>query len=165
MSLGLVAILLLVFGMMTWPILLLKPKPAQKKREALYAQAAALGIKMQQQAPSLPPLIEKRYHHLSYCLGFSKPITHGLLSKTYTAIRNPESNEWFWPSKERPNAAILQALVDAYTVLPPWCLAVEQGPTHTTIYALEKQLVIGAVPSLLDSLNLLVSKPLANNSP
>lgn len=164
MSFGLVAILLLVFGMMTWPILLLKPKPEQKQREAQYAKATALGMKMQEQAPTLPPVLQSRYTHLSYCLSFSKPAIHGMLDKTYTAIRNPDSKEWFWPNKERPNTAILQALLDVYNTLPSWCLAVEHGPIHSSIFTAKNHQDISELPALLDSLNLIISKPVAKKT-
>src|SRR5690554_339001 len=162
MSIGLVVILLLVFGMMTWPILLLKPRPEQKKREALYAKAAALGLKIQHRAPVLPSIIQERYRHLAYNISFSKAIAHGVLDKTYIALRNPETNEWFWPNKERPHAAILQALLNDYANLPASCLAVEHGLNHTTLFVADKQLDIDALPALIDSLNRIISKPLTN---
>lgn len=158
MSIWAVIIILLVIGMMAWPLLLLKPSQAQKVASENRLKLIKQGIKIESNAPKLPEQIIRQYADLLLTVGFAKPIANSLLKERYLAIRNPATQQWFWPSQKRPPAQYLEALLSCYETLPSWCMAVEQGPVCSMIYAREIQLNSEQLPKLLEQLNDCIAK-------
>jgi hypothetical protein len=158
MSIWSIILILLVIGMMAWPLLLLKPSKAEQQRAERRLKLIEQGIKIQVTPPQLPAILQREYNKLLLSIGFSQVIANSLLQERYLAIRNPHSKEWFWPEQKRPPAALLENLLHCYKSLPDWCLAVEQGPVNSTIFALESQIDPSTIKSLLHALNQCIIK-------
>lgn len=158
MNLWAIAIILIVVGMMAWPLLLLKPSKAQKVAAEHRLKLIQQGIKVIPSSPKLPEQIIRQYADILLSIGFAKPIAQSVLKERYLALRNPNTQQWFWPEQKRPPAQYLEALLSCYESLPNWCMAVEQGPVNSTIYAREIQIDSEQLPVLLDQLNVCIDK-------
>lgn len=157
MSIWAIIIVVLAFGMMAWPLLLIKPSKQQQASSALRLALIEQGLKVHPQPPKIPEQIIRQYADLLSAIGFSKAIAQSQLKERYLAIRNPNNNEWFWPDNKRPPAFLLESLLHCYQALPAWCQAVEQGPVSSMIYAKESQVDKEALEPLLDQLNNCIS--------
>lgn len=159
MSWPVIALMVLIGGMMAWPIVLLKPTSAQKQRIALRQQVSQLGITLQMRPVQLPDSLQQQYSSLGHCVGYSRPLASSLLDSRYIALRSQQrNNDWFWINQKRPPAVLMQAMLDYYATLPDYCLAVEQSSSGSTLFALESRIVPGQLPALLDGLNQIIQK-------
>lgn len=154
----LLGLLLLVLGMMTWPILLLKPNPQEKKIAQLHGQAKALGLKIKPTKLQLPAQFQQNYAFIDQAVAFSLPVNNSVLPKRYSALRSMSSGEWFWPTKERPAASVMQKMVDLYQQLPSSCVAVEQSAAESVLYVLGGTFAMDEIAGYLQKLNEIIQK-------
>lgn len=129
--------IILLIGMFTYPLIMLVPTPREKVRIALRQAAMSKGIKIEVRRPVLPEKLKNPYDHLGKAVGYGLPAQNYLLKQKHTALRNPDTDEWFWLDGCRPPAHIMQTLLDIYSQLPDYCLAVEQSRDGSMIFLVE----------------------------
>lgn len=156
MSWTAIGFILLIIGMMAWPIVMLKPNSRQKAQIAQRAEISKLGIRFRVTPPKLPDNQRQEYAALARSMGFHLDIANSVLSSNYTAVRSQYNGEWFWTNQKRPPAALMQTLLDHYKQLPDTVLAVEQGPSGSTVFALESKMQTEQLLALLTPLNRLI---------
>lgn len=158
MSWTAICLIVLIFGMMAWPIVLLKPNSRQQQLIKQRAAIAKLGISFKVTPPKLPDNQNQEYATLARSMGFHLDIANSVLDSRFTAVRSQYSGEWLWINQKRPQAALMQAMLQQYQQLPDCVLAVEQGPTGSTIYALESKVETDNLLSVLTPLNRLIEQ-------
>ena len=130
-------ILVVVLGMLAYPIIMIVPSARQKQLMALRISATQHGIAVQIRSPILPARLKDHYRQLANGVAYALPCHDSCLTGSYTALRSSHSGDWFWPDQQRPPVTLLPALLAQYQQLPDYCLAVEQGPAGSAVYVRE----------------------------
>lgn len=119
---------IIVFGMLSYPILQIVPSKEQKIRIKLRQYALIKGMKVQVRHVALPTEIENTHRELCNTVAYQLPVINDRLG-TSLAIRSlNNSNEWFWPDQNRPKTCYIEKLLELYQGLPDYILAVEHSP-------------------------------------
>jgi hypothetical protein len=131
-------LLIVVLGLITYPIVLLVPSKQQKQLMTLRQAAIGRGLRIQIRPPKLPDALQSQYPDLPRTAAYLLPEPHSRLTTRYLAVRSNQPDEWFWLDKNRPPAALMQAMLDLYKTLPDYCLAVEQGNQGSALFVRER---------------------------
>lgn len=138
MSFWFFILLIVVFAMVLGPIAMLRPNPAQKRKEQLRLQASAQGIRIgMRRLPSrktdteVPPILPVYFLPSPSAL---------LLADDWVLMRTDyehEGNfykEWDWQGAVRPTQEISDYLLSVLTELPLSIPAIVQGRSGTCIF-------------------------------
>lgn len=156
-------IALVVLGMLAYPILQLVPSKRQRLQVQLRQLATQKGIRIQISQPQIPAALAGQYDDLRFCVAYLLPLPpqqHCRLQQSYLALRSHnEENGWFWPNQQRPEARLMEAMLEAYRQLPGSCQAVSQGSAGSAIYWRENgdAKTISELHQQLQALNQLIS--------
>lgn len=152
-------IALVVMGMVLAPILHIIPTRQQKNQTAFRQAALGRGLLIEVRQPKLPPALASQYGNIGRCVGYGKH-AHNTLNNSYIALKSNNDRQWFWLNDQRPPAAMMGKMLAVYQDLPDFCLAVEQGPTGTTLFLVDNLGLdrLDLLEATLDKLNTLISQ-------
>ncbi|PUA29833.1 MAG: hypothetical protein B0W54_04565 [Cellvibrio sp. 79] len=136
-------ILILAISLILGPIAMLKPKPAQKRKEALrhYAQGKGLRFTLRK-LPKLKTDIEEPGVCPVYYLAPTAQM-QGL--PTWVLVRTQYEHdgnfyrEWDWYNEHRPGQAVSEKLRDYLPQLPDSVNVITQGEAGTSVFWSEKE--------------------------
>lgn len=150
------AIILLAMGMVAWPILQMMPTERQKEQIKLRQEAGKLGYQIRFKHVDLPSEIADQNARINrmplYVIPKKLP---ALSSKQFLAVRSETTQSWFWPSADKPSAAMCETLNELYLNLPKQVLAVEHDGAGTGVFYTEfgGLETLEAIKPLIESLN------------
>ncbi len=143
MSVWLVVFILLAVGMIMGPISMLRPKPGQRRKENLRAQAAQQGVRFGlRKAPKLKTDMEDPEPTPAYYLA---PTTKMQAMSTWTLMRTGYEHEgnfyrdWDWNGEYRPSAEASHLLREYLANLPESVTLISQGEAGTCLLWNEKE--------------------------
>lgn len=136
-------ILIVALALALGPISMLKPSPAQKRKENLRLYASQRGVRFTlRRPPVLSTDIEQAIPMPVYYL---PPIakapmeTEWILMRTHYEHEGNFYQEWDWQTKARPDDAICQCLAEYLPILPDSVIAISQGRLGTCVFWSEKE--------------------------
>lgn len=133
----LVIILLVVIGFVLGPIMMLRPNPAQKRRERWRAQARTCGIHFSMR--KLPQQADETEAPDAIPVYFFAPKNPGQ-GDNWLLLRTNYQHDlhllgwWAWQGEIRPDATELALLEDQLSALPTSVKAVGSGRQGASIY-------------------------------
>lgn len=130
-------ILVIVMGMLAYPIMMIVPTKGQKRLIALRSAVASQGIEIEVRNPKLAPELRSDYAHMERCVAYRLRCFDTVLNQNFIALRGNHSGDWFWLNKTRPPARLVEKLLPVYRDLPDYCKAVEQGPSGSAVFVRE----------------------------
>lgn len=136
--------ILLVFGMMAWPIMQLMPTDAQKARIASRQQASQAGLIVSLEKIPLPEALADSYRHLDSAVCYRLEHHTGLHKRLIALRSKRDPEQWFWLEGLRPETRLLEPLLEHYQHLPQAIVAVEHRPNGHGIYWHEQQSQLNA---------------------
>lgn len=142
---------LLVFGMMAWPILQLMPSDGQKRRVVIRQQAKDAGLVVSIEKIKLPEALADSYRHLDNAVNYRLEQRTGLRKRLIAIRSNRDKSQWFWLEGLRPETHLIEPLLEQYQRLPTCIDAIEHGPNGHSIFWLEQsaQLNVTEIKALL----------------
>lgn len=144
-------ILLLAIALVVGPISMLRPKPAQRRKEALRMQAARQGVRFGMR--KLPKLKTATEEPVAMPIYYLAPGAKMQAMPTWILMRTAYEHEgnffrdWDWHGEQRPPVEICDMLRTYLSGLPPSVAAITQGEAGTCVYWTEQE-----GPELLDAL-------------
>lgn len=143
MNIWFFVILILTISLILGPIAMLKPKPAQKRKEALRQYAASKGLRFTlRKLPKLKTDIEEPGVSPVYYLA---PTAQLQLLPTWILIRTQYEHEgnfyraWDWLNEHRPSQTVSGKLRDYLSQLPDSINVITQGEAGTSVFWNEKE--------------------------
>ncbi len=138
MSWSLIVLIVVIVSLMLGPVLMLKPRPAQVRREALRLRARELGLGFGLRVPPAlrtdveSPVAMPCYFIAPRNLGAEVP-AWGLVKTSYSHEAN-FWQEWDWVDEKRPNPQLQGILLDIVKVLPGGVKAITSGSGGPSIF-------------------------------
>ncbi|MEN0037500.1 MAG: hypothetical protein AAGC78_10540 [Cellvibrio sp.] len=143
MNIWFFVLLLLAFALVIGPISMLKPSPAQKRKEQLRLYAAKFGLRFSmRQLPKLKTEIERSQPMPVYYLppqDKSRAIPEWILVRTSYEHEGNFYREWDWQTDVRPAENICALLKNYLPQLPASVSAISQGGLGTCVFWTEKE--------------------------
>lgn len=143
MNIWFFVLLLLAFAMVIGPISMLRPSPAQKRKEQLRLYATKFGLRFSmRQLPKLKTDIEQSLPMPVYYLppkDKSRAIPEWILARTSYEHEGNFYREWDWQSDVRPPESICALLKTYLPQLPATVPAISQGGLGTCVFWSEKE--------------------------
>lgn len=143
MNIWFFVILILAISLILGPIAMLKPKPAQKRKEALRQYAASKGLRFTlRKLPKLKTDIEEPGVGPVYYLA---PTAQLQALPTWVLVRTQYEHEgnfyraWDWLNEHRPGQAVSGKLRNYLPQLPDSINVVAQGEAGTSVFWNEKE--------------------------
>lgn len=143
MNIWFFVILILAISLILGPIAMLKPKPAQKRKEALRHYAASKGLRFTlRKLPKLKTDIEEPGVSPVYYLA---PTAQIQVLPTWILVRTQYEHEgnfyraWDWYNEHRPGQAVSEKLRDYLPQLPDSINVITQGEAGTSLFWSEKE--------------------------
>lgn len=142
MNMWFVVILIVTIALIAGPIMMLRPNPAQKKREAWRMQAHQLGMRFMMRAlpkqntdiDSAPPMpvyyLPPQKNH--------EDARDWMLIRTAYEHEGNMYRDWDWQDAGRPNPQVQNLLKEHLPNLPSGVRAISEGVQGTCIYWDEK---------------------------
>lgn len=142
MNIWFFVILILAISLVLGPIAMLRPNPAQKRKEALRQYATKLGLRFTlRKLPKLKTDMEDPGMSPVYYL---TPTAAMQVLPTWILVRTQyehEGNfyrEWDWHNEIRPNQTVRAKLMDYLPKLPGSIAVITQGEAGTSLFWGEK---------------------------
>lgn len=167
MNLWFVVILIIAIAVVLGPISMLRPSPAQKRKEALRLNASHQGVRFSmRRVPALKTDLDQPPVVPVYFLPPSSSIQAApdwMLVRTHYEHEGNFYKEWDWQNEVRPGREISELLLSYLPELPSSIPAIIQGRSGTCIFWSEQeghevlQLIIELLLKL-DQLTLLNSR-------
>jgi hypothetical protein len=157
MSIGLIIIIIVAVGLVLGPIMMMRPNPAQKKRESMRLLARAEGVHYSMR--NLPQQADEREKPAPIAVYFLAPTEANSATDNWMALRTRYEHDihflgwWAWRDGKRPSVAEEAILRDYLRGLPESVKAVSAGTEGISVYWEEK----GGEPVLRQILDLLKS--------
>lgn len=143
MSVWLIVFILLAIGMIMGPISMLRPKPAQRRKENLRLQAAQQGVRFGlRKAPRLKTDMEDPEPTPAYYMAPSPKLQ---TLPTWTLMRTGYEHEgnfyrdWDWNGEYRPDGSVTRVLRECLPRLPESVTLISQGEAGTCVLWSEKE--------------------------
>ncbi len=143
MSWKLVLLFVVVVSLIVGPVMMLKPRPAQLRRERLRLQARHLGLGF---ALRVPPALKTDLEPLApmpcYFLGPQNSAGDNpswVLRRTSYSHEANFWQEWDWVGESRPSQAQQVLLKGLLAQVPAGALALSSGPGGVSIYWDERE--------------------------
>lgn len=143
MNIWFFVILILAIGLVLGPIAMLKPKPAQQRREALRLHAARQGIRFGiRKPPTLKTAMEPPTASAVYYLA---PTPQIQVMPTWILVRTHYEHEgnfyrdWDWYDEQRPTENVGAVLRKYLPGLPESVTVISQGEAGTCVFWSEKE--------------------------
>ncbi|MDO3386397.1 hypothetical protein QWI17_11160 [Gilvimarinus sp. SDUM040013] len=128
-----VIILLLVVAMVVGPVAMLRPSPAQKKRDALRLRARQLGVAVHLRLPpSAATATEKASHMAAYCIHHKGVGCWQLVRASFA--HEIHLNEWWQFQAAKPGQAVRNFLSQTIDELPRGVVAVTAQGQEVAVY-------------------------------
>ena len=157
MSIGLVIALIVAVGLVLGPIMMLRPNPAQKRKEAMRLLARAQGV--QYSVRNLPQQADEMEKPAPVSVYFLPPAdtkvsTNWMLMRTRYQHEVHVMGWWAWRNENRPGHAEQLVLREQLENLPESVRAVSAGAEGISVYWEESggEPVLNQVVHLLKSL-------------
>ena len=144
-------ILLVAIGLIVGPISMLRPKPAQRRKEALRTQAAKEGFRFGIRTP--PKLKTAIDEPVALPVYYLAPTVKMQAMPTWMLIRTDYEHDgnfyrdWDWHGTQRPSSDVCNILRTYLPDLPASVAVISQGEGGTCVYWNEQE-----GPELLDVL-------------
>ncbi len=142
MNIWFFVILILAVSLVLGPIAMLRPNPAQKRKEALRHYATEKGLrftlrklpmlKTDMEEPGVSPV-----YYLSP-LAAMQSLSTWILVRTHYEHEGNFYRDWDWHDENRPNQSVREKLLDYLSQLPDSITVVAQGEAGTSIFWSEK---------------------------
>lgn len=143
MNIWFFVILIVACAIVLGPIAMLRPSPAQRRRENLRLHASKMGVRFSmRQLPLLKTDMEKPTPTPVYYLppqDKSRAIPEWILVRTRYEHEANFYHEWDWQSDVRPTTAVCACLKRYLPQLPASISAVSQGGLGTCMFWSEKE--------------------------
>lgn len=142
MSIWFFIILILAFAIVLGPISMLRPNPAQKRKEQLRLHASKQGVRFSiRRLPALKTDIEQSASTPVYYLPPPKTRDNQewILMRTSYVHEGNFHQEWDWQNNARPNAATCELLKAYLPQLPISVSAISRGALGTCVFWTEKE--------------------------
>jgi hypothetical protein len=136
-------ILVIAMALVLGPVSMLRPKPAQKRRENLRLYASQKGVRFTLQRP--PRLATDMEQPIPMSVYYLPPVDKAQVEKEWILMRTHyehEKNfyqEWDWQSPAQPNEQIRQYLKEYLPTLPASVIAITQGKLGTCVFWSERE--------------------------
>jgi hypothetical protein len=142
MSIWFFIVLILAVAMVLGPISMLRPSPAQRRKEQLRLHASKHGLRFSmRQLPALKTDLEQSAPMSVYYL--PPPKTQGtsewILMRTSYAHEGNFHQEWDWQTASRPNEATCDLLKSYLPQLPASVPAISRGALGICVFWTEKE--------------------------
>lgn len=136
-------IVIIAFAMVIGPISMLRPNPAQRRKEALRLHASKLGLRFSmRQLPLLKTDMDQSPAMPVYYLppkDKSRAVPEWILVRTSYEHEGNFYREWDWQSSVRPDANVCDLLKRYLPELPTSVPAISQGNLGTCVFWSEKE--------------------------
>ena len=143
MNIWFFVILVIAIALVLGPISMLRPKPAQKRRENLRLYASQQGVRFTlQRPPALSTDVEQRIPMPVYYFPPADKVQAGgewILMRTHYGHEKNFYQEWDWQTKGRPNEQVSQLIREYLPRLPESVIAITQGALGTCVFWSEKE--------------------------
>lgn len=143
MNIWFFVILILTISLILGPIAMLKPKPAQKRKEALRHYATSKGLRFTlRKLPKLKTDVDEPGVGPVYYLA---PTAQLQTLPTWILVRTQYEHEgnfyraWDWYNDHRPNKAVSERLHNYLPQLPDSVNVISQGDAGTSVFWNEKE--------------------------
>lgn len=136
-------IVIIAFAMVIGPISMLRPNPAQRRKEALRLHGSKLGLRFSmRQLPLLKTDMDQSPAMPVYYLppkDKSRAVPEWILVRTSYEHEGNFYREWDWQSSVRPDANVCDLLKCYLPELPTSVPAISQGNLGTCVFWSEKE--------------------------
>lgn len=142
MSIWFFIVLILAVAMVLGPISMLRPNPAQRRKEQLRLHASKQGLRFSiRRLPALKTDMEQSTSMPVYYLPPPKTrdLPEWILMRTSYAHEGNFYQEWDWQTDSRPNEAVCDLLKTYLPQLPASVLAISRGALGTCVFWMEKE--------------------------
>jgi len=141
-NIWLVVILVVVVALIVGPVMMLKPNPAQQKKEQLRLRAHHSGLRFAMRAlPKLKTDMDAPTPMPVYYLPpkvLPEDLRDWMLLRTAYAHEGNFYQEWDWHGSDRPDPSTQQSLKDFLPQLPAGVKAIAAGHQGVSVYWDEK---------------------------
>lgn len=143
MNIWFLVILIFAIALIIGPIAMMRPKPAQRRKEALRMHAAKHGVRFGMRSPpKLKTAMEEPSPSPVYYLAPTAALQsqpNWMLVRTDYEHEGNFYNTWDWHGSQRPGPSIIALLRDWLPRLPTSVTVISQGDAGTYVYWSEKE--------------------------